>query len=323
MLGMIFALLSAFSFSLNVITIRRGVASASSSMGVTITVIIGVPMFLVAALVTGQLFDIGEIQFSGYLLLALAGVIHFGIGRWANYRAISAIGATRVGPIRALTLPYTLLIAFLFLGEEITLLMGAGIALILIGPAMVYQRKSTPKPVAVATATAAPTPDAPATGAPVKRRSLPAFTPKQGEGYFFGLMGSLAHGTTPIIIRHALADSGLGIAGGFIAYAAAGLALALLLLLPGRFAELRQLNRSSVGYFVSGGTTSFLAQMFRFMALSIAPVSIVTPLQRTASIFSLFLSFIFNRSLETFSVRIVAGVLLSVAGTGLLLVGRA
>jgi drug/metabolite transporter (DMT)-like permease len=296
-------------------------------MGVTITVIIGVPMFLVAALVTGQLFDIGQIPLSGFLLLALAGIIHFGIGRWANYRAISAIGATRVGPIRALTLPYTLLIALVFLGEEITLLMGAGIALILIGPAMVYQRKSTPKPVAAAVA-AAPTTeilaaDAPATGAHGKRRSLAAFTPKQGEGYFFGLMGSLAHGTTPIIIRHALADSGLGIAGGFIAYAAAGFALAMLLFLPGRFAELRQLDRSSVGYFVSGGATSFMAQMFRFMALSIAPVAVVTPLQRTASVFSLLLSFIFNRSLETFSVRIVAGVLLSVAGTGLLLLGRA
>ena len=47
------------------------------------------------------------------------------------------------------------------------------------------------------------------------------------------------------------------------------------------------------------------------------------PLQRTASVFSLFLSFIFNRSLETFTVRIVAGVLISIAGTGLLLVGRA
>ena len=318
MLGMVFALLSALSFSLNVVTIRRGVAGASSSLGVTITVLLGVPMFLVAAIVTGQIFDFGEMSLSAYFLLALAGIIHFGIGRWCNYRAIAAIGATRVGPIRALTLPYTLLIAFLFLGERVTALMGVGIVLILIGPAMVYQR-STPKPVV---ATVAATPSAESEPA-LHRQSLPAFTPKQGEGYFFGLMGALAHGTTPIIIRYALQDSGLGILGGFIAYAAAGFALALLLLLPGRLAELRQLDRSSVGYFVSGGTTSFMAQMFRFLALAIAPVAVVTPLQRTASVFSLVLSFIFNRSLETFTVRIVAGVLISIAGTGLLLAGRA
>jgi len=318
MLGMVFALLSALSFSLNVVTIRRGVAGASSSLGVTITVLLGVPMFLVAAIVTGQIFDFGEMSLSAYFLLALAGIIHFGIGRWCNYRAIAAIGATRVGPIRALTLPYTLLIAFLFLGERVTALMGVGIVLILIGPAMVYQR-STPKPVV---ATVAATPSAESEPA-LHRQSLPAFTPKQGEGYFFGLMGALAHGTTPIIIRYALQDSGLGILGGFIAYAAAGFALALLLLLPGRLAELRQLDRSSVGYFVSGGTTSFMAQMFRFLALAIAPVAVVTPLQRTASVFSLVLSFIFNRSLETFTVRIVAGALISIAGTGLLLAGRA
>jgi len=318
MLGMVFALLSAFSFSLNVVTIRRGVAGASSSLGVTITVLLGVPMFLVAALVTGQLFDFGELSVTAFFLLALAGLIHFGIGRWCLYRATAAIGAIRVGTIRALTLPYTLLIALLFLDEQVTLVMGAGIGLILIGPVMVYQR-SAPKP-ATATVAAAPRVDL---DAPPRRRSLPAFTPKQGEGYFFGLMGALAHGTTPIIIRYALQDSGLGILGGFIAYAAAGFALALLLLLPGRLAELRLLDRSSVGYFVSGGTTSFMAQLFRFLALAIAPVSVVTPLQRTASVFSLFLSFIFNRSLETFTVRIVAGVLISIAGTGLLLVGRA
>jgi len=318
MLGMVFALLSAFSFSLNVVTIRRGVAGASSSLGATITVLLGVPMFLVAALVTGQLFDFGELPITAFFLLALAGIIHFGIGRWCNYRAIAAIGAIRVGPIRALTLPYTLLIALLFLDEQVTLVMGVGIGLILIGPAMVHQR-STPKPV---TATVASTPSVNLNAAP-RRRSLPAFAPKQGEGYFFGLMGALAHGTTPIIIRYALQDSGLGILGGFIAYATAGFALALLLLLPGRLTELRQLDRSSVGYFISGGTTSFMAQMFRFLALAIAPVSVVTPLQRTASVFSLFLSFIFNRSLETFTVRIVAGVSISIAGTGLLLVGRA
>ena len=328
MLGMVFALLSAFSFSLNVITIRRGVALASSSMGVTITVLLGVPMFLVAALVSGQLFDVGAISLNGYLLLALSGIIHFGIGRWCNYRAISAIGATRVGPIRALTLPYTLLIALLFLDEEISLVMGIGIGLILIGPAMVYQRRgsksqSKPSPAPVAT-------DSRERGDEHRSRlalltksgSLPTFTPRQGEGYFFGLMGALAHGTTPIIIRAALADSGLGLLGGFVAYAAAGLALALLLLLPGRLTELRQLDRTTVGYFLSGGATSFMAQMFRFLALAIAPVAVVTPLQRTASVFSLILSFMFNRSLETFTLRIVAGVLLSVAGTVLLLVGR-
>ena len=45
MLGVLFALISTASFSLNSVMVRRGVASASASAGAFVTVLIGVPMF--------------------------------------------------------------------------------------------------------------------------------------------------------------------------------------------------------------------------------------------------------------------------------------
>ncbi len=100
MLGVIFALVSSFSFSVNTVLARRGLARASASAGAFVTVMVGVPMFLVAALVTGQLFNAGEVAMTGYAQLAAAGVIHFGLGRYCNYRAVGAIGRRARRPSR-------------------------------------------------------------------------------------------------------------------------------------------------------------------------------------------------------------------------------
>ena len=146
MLGVLFALISTASFSLNSVMVRRGVASASASAGAFVTVLIGVPMFAVAALVSGQLFRAAELPGTGYILLSAAGIMHFGIGRYCNYRAVSAIGATRVAPIQSFAIPYAVFIAFVFLGETINWGMAVGIGLILVGPAIMIERASTPAP---------------------------------------------------------------------------------------------------------------------------------------------------------------------------------
>ena len=65
MLGALLALLSAGAFSINSVLIRRGVVRTSPSHVAFVTVIMGVPMFLVAALVTGQLFRLQDLAASG------------------------------------------------------------------------------------------------------------------------------------------------------------------------------------------------------------------------------------------------------------------
>ena len=103
----------------------------------------GVPLFLVAALATGQIVALADIPFSGYVFLSLAGVVHFVIGRYFNYRSVAAIGAARSGPIQTLTIPYSIFIAWAFLGEGISIGMAIGIGLIIVGPAIMIERQSS------------------------------------------------------------------------------------------------------------------------------------------------------------------------------------
>ena len=78
----------------------------------------------------------------------------------------------------------------------------------------------------------------------------------------------------------------------------------------------------TVRLFLGAGFFVFAAQMFRFIALSLAPVAVITPLMRTGAVFTLGLSWAINRHLEKITWRVVAGILVSVAGAVVLIIAR-
>jgi len=313
MLGVLLALASSLSFSLNGVMARRGRARSAASAGAFITVLMGVPLFMIAALVSGQMLNAGDVSLNGYVLLSLAGIAHFGIGRYFNYRAASAIGATRAAPMQALTVPYAIGIAWLFLDEPVTPMMGVGILLILVGPSIMVQRRGKPRPDAASNRMA------PRGGSTEAAQGT--FQLRQVEGYLSALMTVFCYGTSPILIRAAIGGiEGVSIFGGMVAYIAAALALIATLAIPTRRGLIQAMNFSTIRLFLSAGVFAFLAQMFRFMALAIAPVAVVTPLQRTAAMFTLVLSYAVNRHLELINLRVVLGIVFSVSGAVLLAV---
>lgn len=332
MLGVLFAILSAASFGLNSVNIRRGVLSGSPAHAIYVTVILGVPFFLVAALVTGQVFHVSLVSPRGYLLLAAAGVLHFIAGRYCNYRAIKVIGANRAAPLQAVALMISVLVAIFLLGERVTAVMVIGILLIIIGPAIVVERSKQvrqnpgfpPKGVSLVGQTSASIHGASLVGVGPHQSLSLATNPKgetsplvlrQAEGYLFGLMAATAWGITPIMIRSALLETNLGILGGLISYAAAAAVLILSLVLPGRLANLQAMSRTSMRWFLQASVSGFLAQMFWYLALGIIPVTVAAPLQRTTALFILLFSFLVNRKIESFGPRVIAGIVLSVVGS--------
>jgi drug/metabolite transporter (DMT)-like permease len=317
-LGALVAILSALSFSLSDVSVRRGVAWAPASQGAFVTILLGVPLFAVAALITGQLLKLGELSGEGYLLLALAGIVHYVVGRFFNYAAIGAIGAARSSPIQSLTLPYSVLVAYFTLGEGVTTGMAFGMGLILLGPAIIVERSS-----AAVRAAAPPTPTAVAPP-PAAEALAGGFELRQAEGYAFALIAAISYGSSPVLIRAALEDvSGVSILGGLVSYVAAAALLLATLLIPGRRHLAAAFRWPVVRAFAPASFFVFMAQMFRFIALSLASVAVVATLLRFAGVFTLLFSWWFNRSLEKITWRVVAGVMMSVAGAILLVLTRA
>ncbi len=315
--GALLSLSSALSFSVNAILVRRGIAGAgaTASQGAFITVLLGVPFGFAAVVITGQVLRFGEVAPMGYLLLLAAGIVHFGVGRYCNYRSVEAIGAARSGPIMGVTTPFSVLMAVILLDEVVTLTMLFAIGLVLLGPAVILERR--PRTPAPSSPHPNPLPGgegarpAPATRNPLELRFL--------EGYVFATLAAVAYGTSPLLIRAALMDATRTAAiGTFVAYFGASAVLLATLVIPGRRQLIRAINLRYMRLFGGAGLMVFLAQLLRFFALSVADVSVVTPLQRMANVFTVILTWIFNRSLETITLRVVIGVLVSFGGSALL-----
>jgi drug/metabolite transporter (DMT)-like permease len=208
----VLAALSAATFAFNNASARRGVLTGSVAQALAITVPIGVPMFLAAVIATGNLGAVSHFSTQALGLLALAGVLHFVVGRYGNFRAAQAIGANLSGPVIQLSLAITLVLAVLVLKEPLTPLRILGIALLALAPALMRNAS-------------AGTPEQPDTPGP-------AFEPRYAEGYAFSLMAALVYGVSPLLIRLAVigGDLGTGVAAGLVSYLAATATIALLLL---------------------------------------------------------------------------------------------
>jgi drug/metabolite transporter (DMT)-like permease len=298
-LGVCLAALSAATFAFNNASARRGVLTGSVLQALAVTVPIGVPIFLLAVLATGNLATLSGFSAGAIALLALAGVLHFVVGRYGNFRAAQAIGNNLSAPVIQLGLVVSLACAILVLKEVLTPLRILGIALLALGPVLM-RNAELPEATAVAA------PDA----------ALPKFVPRYAEGYAFALVAAAVYGTTPVLIRLGVVagDLGSGLVGGLISYAAAALAVALLLLWPGRLRHALAITPQSLKWFTYSGISVCIAQMFVYMAFTVAPVSVVMPVLQLHLALRFWLARVLNPQHELFGSRMLLATAVSLLG---------
>jgi len=305
------AVLSAATFAFNNASLRRGVLTGSVAQAMAITVPLGLPIFFVAALLSGTLWVLTDFSRNAVMLLSAAGVVHFLWGRYCNYRATRAVGTNLAAPVQQVNLIVSLGLAIIVLGETLTPLRILGIALVLLGP--YYALRSERKPVAeTVTEAATSTPE----NEIEDKDKPPPFQPKYAEGILFGLLSATGYGSSPILIRLALEDKGLpaSLPGGLIAYIAATAVLALFLLWPGRLRHALDVKPESAKWFTISGVLVCISQMFLFMAQSIAPVAVTAPISRLSILFRLYFSRLLNPQHEVFGGQMIVGTIVSLLG---------
>jgi drug/metabolite transporter (DMT)-like permease len=196
-------------------------------------------------------------------------------------------------------------LAVLFLGEGITPLMGVGIALVIVGPAVAA---SSSKPKRASVAAAAPPPGT----AAVSYDDLPRG--RLIRGYGWAIVNATAFGISPLFIREALGDTGLGVLGGAISYTAAGVLLLGILLMPGQIQSVRSVNSTTRNWFLVSAIAIMVAQAFRFLGIANAPVTVAVPLLRGGAVFIYIMSYYVNRDIESFSGKVILGTAIALVG---------
>jgi len=294
-LGALLALASAATFGFNNAALRRGVLTGSVLQAIAITVPLGVPLFALACLPFGGVGALAELSPSGWFWMALAGVVHFVIGRYGNYRSTQALGANLSSPVQQLSIPISIILAIIYLDETLTPLRVAGFLLVMLGPVVMMRRQKSDSPVI----------------------SKSGFQPRYKEGLLWGLVCAFGYGASPLFIVKGLGpDGGLvdSLVGGLISYSVATIVIILLVFFSGGIAIMRGLDRTAGKWFIVSGVFVFFSQMFRYMSHALAPVSVVVPIQRLSVVFRVIFSWMLNRDHEIFDFWAITGIGISVVG---------
>ena len=299
MLGAIFAILSAASFALNTAMARRGVVSGTPIQGMAITVPLGVVCFLPLALLTGELIRLPQFPLAATGWMAAVGVVHFIIGRYCNFRSNAEAGVNLTAPVVQLQVVVTMIMAVVVLHEPCTLLQMIGGALIIGGSVITQQA-----PARTATTASA-------------QSDAPKFAPRYVAGYLFAAGAAVSYGSTPVMARFALENTGptTGILGGLISYAAAtAVALLAALVSPAIRRNVFAMNRTNARWFAASGVFVAAAQGFFFAGVAVAPVMLVMPLLQFSLVFRMLFSTWLNPAHEIVGPLVMAGVAISIVG---------
>ena len=128
----IFAILSAIFAALTSILAKVGIESVNSNLATAIRTIVVVFMAWLMIFITGNQNGIVDISKKSWIFLILSGLAT-GASWLCYYKALQIGEASKVVPIDKLSIVITVALAFLFLGEQITLKTLIGCSLIVAG----------------------------------------------------------------------------------------------------------------------------------------------------------------------------------------------
>lgn len=132
----LFAILSAVFAALTSILAKIGISGVNSNLATAIRTVVVVFMAWGIVFITNAQSGIGDINRKSWLFLILSGLAT-GASWLFYYRALQMGDASKVASIDKLSVVITLILAFIFLNEQLTLKSMLGCLLIVVGSLLV------------------------------------------------------------------------------------------------------------------------------------------------------------------------------------------
>ena len=128
----VFAILSSIFAALTSILAKIGIEGVNSNLATAVRTIVVVFMAWFMVFITGNQNGIVDISKKSWLFLILSGLAT-GASWLCYYKALQLGEASKVVPIDKLSIVITIILAFIFLGEQVTLKTLIGCCLIVAG----------------------------------------------------------------------------------------------------------------------------------------------------------------------------------------------
>jgi len=284
----IFAFASALFAGLTTVLAKIGLRGVDSNLATALRTIVVLGFAWIVVFVVGSQNTISDISTHTLTFLILSGLAT-GASWLCYFRAVQIGEVSKVSPIDKSSTVLTMVLAFIFLGESISVWTGAGMVLMIIGTFLMIQRTKTDQE-----------PDK-------ERRSW----------IIFACLSAFFAAMTSILGKIGIegVESNLGTA---IRTIVVLLMAWLIVFMQKGHKNIRKIEKKNWNFIALSGAATGLSWLCFYNALQNGPASVVVPIDKLSIVVTVIFAFIILR--ERISGRAVIGLALLVAGTLALLI---
>ena len=323
--GALIALLVPVCFGSGMVLARVGLVHVPPGAGNFLSLVVG---WALVASVTAILHPdaLFGVSLGAFGWLAMIGVVNFPVGRFMNFASIKHLGVLRANPILAMAPVVSAFEGAVFLGERVNWRIGAGTALAVSGVIIVVYAEVTARGGGVSAGPRPATAGGRAPGLVERRPRL--------VGYLAAASAAVAYGTVPVLGRIAVTGEAgnVPLIGRFAAEAptlplvSATYTMLIGFIVMGLFAApsvptALRAPRRALAFVAMGGLAMSTGVSLLYLALSLAPVVVVSPVFALNAFVALVLAHFFLQRLERVTPPLVIGTVLVVAGVVAVILG--
>lgn len=278
----LFAFGSAFFAGITAILAKCGIRKTDSDTATAIRTIVVLFFSWLMVLITGSGKSIGSLSGTTWLFLILSGLAT-GASWLCYFKALQLGDVNKVVPIDKSSTVLTILLAFIFLGEQITLIKGCAIILIAVGTFMMIEKKKADTEKS-----------------------------KSKSWLIYAVFSAIFASLTSILGKVGIegVDSNLGTA---IRTSVVLIMAWLLVFAKGKQDTLKNIPKNELVYICLSGVATGGSWLCYYKALQDGPASAVVPIDKLSIVVSIIFSYIVFK--EKLSVKSSVGLVMIIAGT--------
>ena len=284
----LFAFGSAVFAGLTSILAKCGIRKTDSDAATAIRTIVVLIFSWIMVMITGSIGTIGSLSSKTWMFLILSGIAT-GASWLCYFKALQLGDVNKVVPIDKSSTILTIILAFIFLGEPITLVKGIAVVLIGVGTFMMIQKKET-------------------ADEPEK--------PKGRSWLIYALLSTVFASLTAILGKVGIegVESNLGTA---IRTCVVLVMAWVVVFVKGKKHTIREIPKNELGFICLSGLATGGSWLCYYRALHDGMASVVVPIDKLSILVSIAFSYIVFR--ERLTKKAVVGLCLIVAGTLIML----
>ncbi len=293
---------------------KCGIRRTDSNVATAVRTIVVLLFAWIMVLVVGSGGQIGQIEGRTLLFLVLSGLAT-GASWLCYFRALQIGDINKVVPIDKSSTVLTILLAFIFLHETISVVKAAGVVLIAVGTFLMIEKKEAERKSGVEV----PAGSDRGNGGPMlqERGAFHDRSALHGKGWFFYAAGSAVFASlTSILGKIGITgvESNLGTA---IRTGVVLIMAWVMVFATGKQKTVKEIPRGELGFICLSGLATGGSWLCYYKALQEGPASVVVPIDKLSILVTVAFSRIVFR--ERLSFRSGLGLALIVAGTMLML----